>query len=279
PDMSLISIVVGDPLQIEPVFTVPSKLIKDISGLSPHTSDNLFSPDSVSVQNLADAANKFGTYIQTADDNKAWIGSPLRVHRRCLDPMFSLSNTIAYSNKMIFGLNCAESPHNGLLPFGSSWIDIGGAAVSEQSVPAQCNFMIQLIHKYYKQEKELPSIYIISPFKAVKKDLTERLKEHFKPMHDSPPGLTKWASERIGTVHTFQGKEEGTVFMILGADKTREGAISWASSKPNLLNVATTRAKRHFFLIGDKSIWGGKRYFTTANQMLPTKDITDALTP
>ena len=32
-------------------------------------------------------------------------------------------------------------------------------------------------------------------------------------------------------------------------------------TKPNLLNVAVTRAKKHLFVIGDIKVWSDKRYF------------------
>jgi hypothetical protein len=35
--------------------------------------------------------------------------------------------------------------------------------------------------------------------------------------------------------------------MVLGSDSHGEGAISWAAGKPNILNVALTRAKHTAF--------------------------------
>jgi superfamily I DNA and/or RNA helicase len=71
--------------------------------------------------------------------------------------------------------------------------------------------------------------------------------------------------ERVGTVHTFQGKEQSIVWMVLGCDTETAGAVAWASKKPNLLNVAMTRAKHRFFLIGSEALWAGMPYFRDAN--------------
>ena len=80
--------------------------------------------------------------------------------------------------------------------------------------------------------------------------------------------LKKWCDKRIGTVHTFQGKEEDTVLLVLGADREHSGAAQWAASKPNLLNVAITRAKRRFYVIGERSLWESLPYFEAAAQEL-----------
>jgi len=83
-----------------------------------------------------------------------------------------------------------------------------------------------------------------------------------------PKKLKEWCNERIGTVHTFQGKEEEIVWMVLGCDETMPGAVNWACAKPNLLNVALTRAKHRVFLIGDRGLWGEKPYFDQASAEL-----------
>jgi superfamily I DNA and/or RNA helicase len=76
--------------------------------------------------------------------------------------------------------------------------------------------------------------------------------------------LRAWCNDRIGTVHTFQGKEEQAVIFVLGADHQTEGSASWAAKKPNLLNVAVTRAKRRLYIVGDRSLYRKLPYFSHA---------------
>lgn len=56
-------------------------------------------------------------------------------------------------------------------------------------------------------------------------------------------------------MHTFQGKENDIVIFVLGCDADDDGGAKWAASKPNLLNVAVTRAKKNIFVIGDPEVW------------------------
>lgn len=267
------AVVVGDPLQIEPVYTVPARLIEALSGGTAAVEDGRYAPNRVSVQQLADRANPFGATVPTNDrDGSIWIGSPLRVHRRCARTMFDIANGIAYDGKMIFATRPDEDGYSG-------WVDVAGAVrEGRQVVPEQIEVAVQAVLELYRKgHGVLPPLYLISPFRSVKQALTRQLtdadrwKARLDPAGLAVPkrkDLAAWCRERIGTVHTFQGKEEVLVLMVLGADHAHANSASWASSKPNLLNVAATRAKRGFYIIGDQSLWGGKPYFRTARDRL-----------
>ncbi|WP_426201922.1 DEAD/DEAH box helicase [Pseudomonas sp. TWP3-1] len=259
-------VVVGDPLQIEPVFTLPTPLIDALGELHPVTADNAYAPHCVSVQRLADQANRFGAYAPCMDEN-IWVGSPLRVHRRCHEPMFSLANLIAYDNKMVYGLPNREPIAEPLIALASGWVDIRGSVDRKQSVPEQIEFMTKVIVSLFQRDRLLPELYVISPFKAIRQAMREQIMQvawqHPAPKREE---LKRWVKRSIGTVHTFQGKEEKTVFMILGADPETAGAAQWASSKPNLLNVALTRAQHRIYLVGDDELWGTLPYFKEASR-------------
>ncbi|HWA53311.1 MAG TPA: AAA domain-containing protein, partial [Solirubrobacterales bacterium] len=92
------AVVVGDPLQLEPITTIPFRVeqaIRKHCGV-----DEEWLTGRESVQSLADRLNRLGTMLRGAE-RAVWVGSPLSVHRRCDEPMFGLSNAIAYDGLMI----------------------------------------------------------------------------------------------------------------------------------------------------------------------------------
>lgn len=260
-------VVVGDPLQVEPVFTTPPEFV-DYFGKKMLGEDwNRWSPTVASVQTVADGVNRYGTKHVSEG---FWLGSPLRVHRRCKDPMFTIANEIAYSNKMIHGDD--DAAECGEFPWGEScWFDVCGDVRGKHYVAEQGEFVLTLLCQYLEHRGRLPDCYIISPFKDATLRLSSFLKQNFRHPMIEKSQFDRWLKDRIGTVHTFQGKEEKVVLFVLGASPETKGAVNWASSKPNLLNVAVTRAKNRVFLIGSKEVWGSLSYFSFVNSQLPAK--------
>ena len=270
------TVVVGDPLQIEPVFTVPPRLVHTLSALSEHTQDGSYAPTAASVQTLADRANRYGALVNAASPHPLWIGSPLRVHRRCVEPMFSLANAIAYEDKMVYGLAERTPPagSRGLTRGSSRWIDAIGPVSYKQVVPLQLDFVLEVLLKLYRRDGKLPAMYLITPFKAVRNELRARIVDMDWDRRlgygkaPTPRELRQWASQMVGTVHTFQGKEQSVVMLILGADESTAGAAQWAAGTPNLLNVALTRARHYVYIVGNPLLWGQLPHFAPACEQL-----------
>lgn len=279
------AVVVGDPLQVEPVFTVPIKLIEALAKSSDLPPDMDVAPHRVSVQTLADAANPLGTWIRS-NEGRQWIGSPLRVHRRCADPMFSIANAIAYEGKMIFfdpvNPEKRRPPADSLDLGASAWVHAPGAANGRQSVPVQIDLVHRALQILYQRAGSMPAIYVISPFRRIMDELIARISnpqnwsasvgaegidEGMEPPRKSV--LQDWCKARIGTVNTFQGKEESIVWMVLGCDASTRRAADWVAARPNRLNVALTRARHRFFMVGDAELWGGLPHFRMAHESLP----------
>lgn len=258
--------VVGDPFQIEPVVTIPNSITDNISKY--FDLDNNQISSELSVQSMADRINPLGSYL-TINSKKQWIGIPLRVHRRCINPMFEISNSIAYDNTMYCS---TKKPKKVKVDFQTSFIHSKGNVDGRHFVQEQADKIKEILINEIEIAKSLPEVFVITPFSEISYQLNSFLFKHlinevkkYKEIDSTEMG--DWLKSHIGTVHTFQGKQAEGVILCLGLDETTKGAANWASQKPNLLNVAITRAKYRFIAIGDKEIWLKQPYFNQLNKL------------
>ncbi|WP_303881666.1 DEAD/DEAH box helicase [Acetomicrobium mobile] len=267
-------LVVGDPLQIQPVVTMPPELISKIfvSLDFKKEEERDWAAPEASVQTLADKASFFGTCLKIEDEAEGcerdiWVGCPLRVHRRCHRPMFDISNNVAYNGMMIYGTIESDSEIGKILG-DSRWLHVPlGGNVNEKWSEDEGNFAFGLLRQLLNEGINNPDIFFISPFRIVADNLRKLIMELI--MKDSTitrpvSNDQRWIHDRVGTIHTFQGKEADTVVIVLGApsdDGKSCGARMWAGQQPNLLNVAVTRAKRRLYVIGNREAWKNAGYF------------------
>jgi superfamily I DNA and/or RNA helicase len=254
--------VVGDPMQIEPVMTLPMAINGVL--MEYHKIDKKWDVLEESVQTIADRNNKYGAYIGKSLNQK-WVGCPLIVHRRCANPMFDIANEIAYDNMMINATKSSAISLDKLIK-KSKWINIESEKYDNHWSLEEGKKVVSIIKNMFDYDQKLPSLYIISPFKNVAFNMKQYIKLNALELFGNydkelVKSLPKWINSSIGTIHTFQGKQADIVILLLGGDIKKMGAINWASSKPNLLNVALTRAKSYIIVVGNHAAWSVKPYF------------------
>jgi len=249
------SMVVGDPLQLEPVTTLPfraEQAIREDAGV-----DRQWSSSRTSVQRLADRLTTLGTWLPDGED-KTWVGVPLTVHRRCDQPMFSVVNTIAYDGLMIDGTGAGAGERfreaYPTLP-ASKWIDVASASAEGHWIPEEGRTLDRILDALADLRFDMSEVMVIGPFRDIARQVKSRTRRH--------PGLV------AGTIHTAQGKQADVVVLVLGSAPGSVGARKWAASKPNLLNVAVSRAKRRLYVIGDRRAWSKEQYFDVLADRLP----------
>ena len=263
------AVVIGDPLQIEPVVPIPPRLINTIFSQFGVSTDEWAAPD-VSAQSLADRVSWFGTSICNADGD-IWVGSPLRVHRRCEQPMFSISNYIAYNNLMVYGTPKGTSEIGNILG-PSAWINVEGCTDSKWCED-EGKVALELLERLFTSGLQKPDIFFITPFRIVFYKLREMIRNNHQISGRLPQKAWEWTNERVGTIHTFQGKEADTVVLVLGAPmEFSVGARRWAGGSPNLLNVAVTRAKRRIYVIGNYRAWKNEGSFSVLARAIQLKE-------
>ena len=258
------AVVVGDPMQIEPVVVLPDTLVQVISrhfGVDP----DRFTAPNASVQTLADAATPYVAEFPGRHGSRT-VGVPLLVHRRCAQPMFGISNTVAYERLMVDAKAPKSSPIGDVLG-PSAWIDVAGSAEDKWS-PEEGDEVLRLLRRLAAAEM-VPDLYIVTPFVMVADQLRRKVGESgvLTGWTDNP---RRWTSERIGTVHTVQGREAEAVIFVLGAPSPEQtGARGWAGGRPNLLNVAVSRAKERLYVVGNRRLWRTAGVFRELDASFP----------
>jgi len=249
------ALLVGDPLQLKPIITVSDAVLEHLR--TRYRVDAHWLPNRQSAQTLADLATTWGR-LAGPSDRKTWVGLPLVVHRRCDKPMHELANRIAYDGAMVYGTIAprADKETRARLPTG--WIHASGTSDGDW-VPAEGEALRALLTLLRKDGVDAADISVITPFKAVRENLKRLLDD----------------TMISGTIHTMQGKEAPVVIMMLGGNSESAGARDWVVSEPNLLNVAATRAKRRFYVIGDRNDWQNRALFCDVMDLLPLLRIAE----
>jgi len=239
-------VVIGDTLQIPPVVTIPRGLGRMLQ--EAYVVGEEWSPLIHSAQYLADRVTPYGTYVGKG----IWTGVPLRAHRRCSEPMFSIANEIAYNGQMVK----VKEERVRQYPTGESgWIDVLPMTVSGHAVTEELQVAEDLIRMLVGFGGK---VFVITPFRSVVEACGGRLKQLY--------GVD------CGTIHRFQGKEAEVVILVLGTGPGAVEARNWVAESPNMLNVAVTRAKERLYVIGNREAWGRHSYFDYLIRVLRKKD-------
>jgi superfamily I DNA and/or RNA helicase len=246
------AVIVGDPLQLEPVVTLPwggQRALLEEFNIAP-----VWAPSRSSAQQLADRLAIAGTSLPGPVGEDVWVGAPLRVHRRCDRPMFEVSNTIAYNGLMVFGTPVDRKPFYAR----NAWIDVRSSIGGDNWIQAEGDQLRKVLAGLRDNGGvQAEQVRVISPYRVVAEKCRAIFLDAFPGTgHDD---LDQW----IGTVHKMQGREADAVILVLGGDPGKPGSRRFARETPNLLNVAVTRAKRRLYVIGNQETWGRERYFST----------------
>ena len=123
----------------------------------------------------------------------------------------------------------------------------------------------------------MKNLFIITPFTSVKNGIKDMIEK--SPIYSE--SVENWSKkDNIGTVHTFQGKGTDEVIFLLGCDKKSTTAANWVNK--NIVNVAATRAKFRFYMVGDKDVWTCKPIKTAReiiNNIIDSEESTDDICP
>jgi len=246
------AIVVGDVKQIPPVYSVPEITDddyweKNIKRVATESQRNLLSCCKSSIMAIAE---KRCPFERTTTQGIRKDGLFLNEHRRCVDEIIDYSNQLIYGGELTprrgssakncvikdlppMGIYVNESPSKAK---DGSRFNKGEIEVIKNCIKANESSILEAYSTTKKPKKITELINIITPFKAQ------------STLIHQDDYLRKFPA---GTVHTFQGAESPIVIFSMVYGKNDNPVF--IKSNHELMNVAVSRAKDHFIVVGSKA--------------------------
>lgn len=256
------AVVVGDPKQLEPIISISDTQKEEYKEKiwdyveedkeKQFTEYQKFSPTMSTAYHRA-------AKCQSVEFNDIGDGIVLDEHRRCLKDIADIFINIANYDK----LHVRTQWNNKDYKLQECYSYFGGKSLYSSHVEIEAmndNVNLEEIDQIEKILEKIKlagfdlenDVGIITPYRNQASKLITRYKKiinHTRKL------------EKIGTVHKFQGAEFPIV--IFSAVVGKNDSINFINSRPNMLNVAVSRAKYIFIVVGNidvlkKGIYSGK---------------------
>lgn len=234
--------VVGDCRQIEPILTVSKPICKAYNDeFEQSLSKPLFRyyspgyPDN-SLLSMVQTAVSYEGQI----DNRNLNGIRFFEHRRCQEPIMNFCNILYPEYQLICKTPVKKSLfYDHLLAF-----NVEGTSQYLRKNIQEIDAIENLIDRIVSEKKgDFPNIEkrigIITPFREHANELVNRFGKR---------GIA------CGTLHTFQGDERDIIILSTVVCSSGQGSqYEWFKNNKQFLNVAISRAKNTFILVGNLS--------------------------
>ncbi len=186
----------------------------------------------------------------------------LNLQYRMHEAIMGFSNQQFYDGKLI--ADESVKTHQLALPEGQpvTFIDTAGCGFEEKVNPEfksrynpdefqmLCEHLYLMVDAYQKQEMDLPSIGIISPYREQVIYMKKQIAEDEK--------LTA-LSFSINTIDAFQGQERDVIYISL-VRSNGKGEIGFLKDYRRM-NVAMTRARKKLVVLGDSATIGMDKFY------------------
>lgn len=236
------AMIVGDPLQIEPIRSLSENLQTQLRAR--HFTDNNTLYERVSPASVTGWHRAAGTLSGRVDDTGN--GIILDEHRRCQKPIADLFIRLAgYHGVSVETASPSER-------IASAFEKSGGHHLMFYSVEGQKGDMVntnldevdaieQLLNKLEEAGYDLTAdVGIVTPYSNQKSLLIKRLAQR----------MNHWQKNCIGTVHQFQGVGFEVIIYSPVIFHPLDNP-NFQNNAPNMLNVVVSRAKQQFIVVGN----------------------------
>ncbi|MFW2567835.1 AAA domain-containing protein [Aliarcobacter butzleri] len=244
------AMVVGDPKQLEPIVTLDEKekeeyKEKDWKYIETQETKKYieYQKYSPTMSNAYHRAAK----CQTVEFDDIGDGIELDEHRRCLSDIAKIFIDIAKYDRLKIETNNLKLEDKHYIPYNNlgnkslHYFDVQIDSMKDNVNTNEIEEINKVLNFIEESGFDLQNdVGIITPYRNQASKLISRFKMRINHTRKL---------EKIGTVHKFQGAEFPIVIFspVVGTNDS----INFINSKPNMLNVAVSRAKFVFMVVGN----------------------------
>jgi RecA/RadA recombinase len=247
------ALIVGDVHQLPPVI----ELTRDddarlVRGTRPKLNERALAPYRVHAESQVSA--------QALADRAVRVRHSLVDHFRCQPEIIAVSDALCGYGLTVHPPPPDHASRASLLPHALCLRDLRGEQARHAGSlwnELELRETLQLVMLLLARGVVAADIAVITPYRGQLDQLRRGLLEHRVPLEQSVelaqlelPALRTSSGLALGTVHRFQGGERSIVLFSSVVSHPR--SLGFLNERPNLLNVAISRAQQHFVCLGDR---------------------------
>lgn len=198
---------------------------------------------------------------QSLADRAVEARRKLTDHFRCQPEIIALSDALCDYGLAVHTARTDRSQHAPYLKRPVLLVDLRGEQV--RLAGSWCNELevaetLALVESLRRGGVELEEIAVITPYRGQLEQLRRGFLARGMALESSPElaegdgAGSRRGGIALGTVHRFQGGERSVV--LFSSVITLASSLSFLNARPNLLNVAISRAQHHFVCLGHADV-------------------------
>jgi len=234
-------VILGDPYQLKHISLLTENQDRSLAA-NHHIPEELYTNFSYIKHSLYDFSEHT---IHTHSEQPLLLNE----HYRCHPDIISFSNEYYYERKLTIATDETKLLHHPSFHIRILWHHIKGKTIHTKS-PYNEEEAERVVEEILKINEVVSSAHasigVVTLFRAQSEMITEKLNK-FRDLFETD--IT------IGTAHRFQGDEKDIiVFSPAVSEGVKPGTLHWIQTTSQLLNVAVTRARSLFIIIGDQEV-------------------------
>jgi superfamily I DNA and/or RNA helicase len=239
------AVIIGDPLQLSSITNLSSQT--ESSLLNKHEIQNpgSFRYSGNSIYDLAAAS--------APADSQTFLAQ----HYRCHPDIIEFANSAHWYNSNLEAVtDCNSLRRDTRWKMGISWLEVSGSPVMEETgfwIPEEVDRIAQEVETLLMERNFEGTLGVVTPFRRMANALQQRIEN--SSIHQK---ILTACDFRADTAHRFQGDERDIIFYAPCYHPDMPNKHKWfLSSQKNVFNVALSRARSSFIVVGNKEALRG----------------------